>query len=80
MMNVAELIQALSQWDDQTQVHFSHSSGDYWRTQLAPAADSVTQGFVTYSDYHSEDTLITEEGEQYDPETRLIKQPKQGWT
>lgn len=42
-------------------VHHSYSSGDYWRTQLAPAVERVEEKPVKHSGYHNTDQLFDEE-------------------
>ena len=47
--------------DPNAEVHFSYNYGDHWRTQVAPCVDSVSEGLVKYSDYHSMDKLLDED-------------------
>lgn len=56
-MTVAELIEQLQGMNQDAEVHFAHGSGDYWRTVVAPTVDSVSEGYVKYSEYHRMDTL-----------------------
>ncbi len=68
-MKVHELINELSYWDSDLEVHFSYNYGDHWRTIVAPAVTEVEVGKVTYSDYHQMDALVTdneEDGEEED--------------
>jgi tRNA/tmRNA/rRNA uracil-C5-methylase (TrmA/RlmC/RlmD family) len=67
-MKVAELIEMLQQEDQNADVHFSYNYGDHWRTQVAPSVDSVEQGIVEYSSYHSMDKMVDHE-DLYDEET-----------
>ncbi len=68
-MKVHELINELSNYDSDLEVHFSYNYGDHWRTIVAPAVTEVEDGKVTYSDYHQMDALVTdneEDGEEED--------------
>jgi len=60
-MKVAQLIAELQRMDQEADVHFSYCYGDHWRTEVAPTVDSVKQGLVKYSDYHSMDRLMDED-------------------
>jgi len=60
-MLVKDLIERLQDMDPEAAVHFSYNYGDYQRTEVAPAVDSVTEGVVKYSDYHRMDTLLVED-------------------
>jgi hypothetical protein len=51
-MKVQDLIAELSYLPADAEVHFQYSSGDYWRTQVAPKVSSVDLGMVEYSGYH----------------------------
>ena len=64
-MQVKELIEILSRYEQEAEVHFSYNYGDHWRTEVAPAVCQVTDGVVEYSDYHRMDKLVTVE-EDYD--------------
>lgn len=52
-MTVTELINELKQFPAEMEVLFAHSSGDYWRTQLAEEITELEIADVAYSDYHS---------------------------
>jgi len=62
-MKVHELINELSNYDSDLEVHFSYNYGDHWRTIVAPAVTEVEDGKVTYSDYHQMDALVTDNEE-----------------
>ena len=62
-MKVHELINELSNYDSDLEVHFSYNYGDHWRTIVAPAVTEVEDGKVTYSDYHQMDQLVTDNEE-----------------
>lgn len=71
-MKVSELIAELECFDEDAEVHFSFTAGDYWKTQLAPKVRSVTNGTVQYTTYHQGDKLVdsddieeSEEGEEF---------------
>jgi hypothetical protein len=68
-MLVKELIEILSRYEQEAEVHFSYNYGDHWRTEVAPAVCQVTDGVVEYSDYHRMDKLVTDEDECYDEDT-----------
>jgi hypothetical protein len=67
-MQVKELIEILSRYDQEADVHFAYGYGDHWRTQVAPAISQVFDGVVEYSDYHQMDKLIDDE-DCYDEDT-----------
>ena len=60
-MQVFQLIERLMDLDPNAEVHFSYCYGDHWRTEVAPTVDSVKEGLVKYSDYHSMDKLMDED-------------------
>lgn len=63
-MKARELIEKLSSFDPETEVHFAYDYGDYWKTVVAPSVKRVEEGSVKYSGYHRMDTL--QEDEQSD--------------
>ena len=67
-MQVKELIDILSRYDQEADVHFAYGYGDHWRTQVAPAISQVFDGVVEYSDYHQMDKLVEDE-DCYDEDT-----------
>ena len=67
-MKVKDLIEQLGFQDPEAEVHFSYNYGDHWRTQVAPTVDSVEEGVVEYSGYHSMDKMVDDE-DCYDEET-----------
>jgi hypothetical protein len=67
-MKVAELIEMLEGMNQEAEVHFSYNYGDHWRTQVAPEVDTVEEGIVEYSSYHSMDKMVDHE-DLYDEET-----------
>jgi hypothetical protein len=60
-MQVFQLIERLMDLDPNAEVHFSYNYGDHWRTEVAPTVDTVKEGLVKYSDYHSMDRLMDED-------------------
>ena len=62
-MTVNELKEYLEQFDGETEVKLSYSSGDYWRTQVAKDIRSVKEGYTKYSDYHGMDKIDEDEDE-----------------
>jgi hypothetical protein len=75
-MKVSELIAELECYDEDAEVHFSYTSGDYWRTQLAPKVRSVFNGTVQYTTYHQGDKIVDaaeiEEDEDEDHPVRKV--------
>ena len=67
-MKVHELINELSNYDSDLEVHFSYNYGDHWRTIVAPVVTEVEDGKVTYSDYHQMDALVTDNEEDSEEE------------
>ena len=72
-MQVKELIEILSRYDQEADVHFAYGYGDHWRTQVAPAISQVFDGVVEYSDYHQMDKLVEEYDDQFDEETGNLR-------
>ena len=66
-MKVKDLIEQLGYMDQEADVHFSYNYGDHWRTEVAPTVDSVSEGLVKHSEYHSMDKLM-DENEMYEEE------------
>jgi hypothetical protein len=66
-MKVKDLIEQLGYMDQEADVHFSYNYGDHWRTQVAPTVDSVEEGLVKHSAYHSMDKLM-DENDMYEEE------------
>ena len=60
-MTVQELVEILSNYRQDAEVHFSYGAGDHWRTTVAPAVCQIHDGAVQYSDYHRMDTLVDED-------------------
>ena len=73
-MQVKELIEILSRYDQDAEVHYSYGYGDHWRTEVAPAVCQVSVGVVEYSNYHQMDKLVTDEEDCYDEDTGNYKQ------
>jgi hypothetical protein len=74
-MKVSELIAELECYDEDTEVHFSYTSGDYWRTQLAPKVRSVSNGTVQYATYHQGDKIVEsheDDGEEEFPVRNVV--------
>jgi hypothetical protein len=71
-MQVKELIDILSRYDQEADVHFAYGYGDHWRTTVAPAISQVFDGVVEYSDYHQMDKLV-EDDSRYDEDTGNYK-------
>jgi hypothetical protein len=56
-MNVRELKELLSEFDDELEVQFAYNYGDHWQSRVTANVGSASVGHVKYSDYHSMDTL-----------------------
>ncbi len=69
-MNVAELIEELKLMPQDAEVHFQYNYGDHWRTQVAPTVDSVQEGMVEYSSYHSMHKVVDFD---YDDEDETVE-------
>ena len=67
-LTVKDLIEQLECMDPDAYVHFTYNYGDHWRTQVAPVACNVYEGFVEESAYHGMDKVIDDD-EVYDEET-----------
>lgn len=65
-MNVKELIEELRQMDPTAEVHIGYNYGDYWRTTVAPVAETVDEMSVKHSEYHRMDKLTDDEDEGTD--------------
>lgn len=68
-MTVGNLIAALSQHPKNSPVYFSHSSGDYWKTQIAAAINDVQPMKVEWSDYHGKMTVANDDNPEGDENT-----------
>lgn len=51
-MTKAQLIERLEFADDDDEVFILTQSGDYWRTELALPVREVSDGTITWSEYH----------------------------
>lgn len=77
-MKVKELREALQRLEAELaaggmEVLFSHTSGDYWRTQVADAIEYIAEGVVTHSEYHSTDKVVEVD---YDDEGECTPNPE----
>jgi len=68
-MKVRELKDMLNNFDQDAEVHIGYTASDYWRSRLAPKADSVDEEIVVRSDYNSTDKIPKDDSEVYDEET-----------
>jgi hypothetical protein len=68
-MQVKELIEILSRYDQEADVHFAYGYGDHWRTEVAPAVGRVDTGAVVYSEYHRMDKIVENDDSDFDEET-----------
>ena len=53
-MTKAQLIAALEFAEDDDEIFVQVSSGDHWRTQLAQPIRDVSDGTITWSNYHEQ--------------------------
>jgi len=65
-MTVAELVEALSDMDQDAEVKFAYNYGDYWRTEVAADIHDVDEGTVTHSGYHRMDKTVDEDDDRFD--------------
>jgi hypothetical protein len=70
-MKVSELIEQLSHYDEDAEVHMAYGAGDYWRTTLAPKVMRVFEGEVVHTDYHDTDKLVVSDPDE-DDEVRTV--------
>lgn len=68
-MTVAELKQHLSFFPDDKEVVIASTSGDYWGTTIGKNVSDVSDGIVTWSEYHQTNKVVDEENlYRYDKE------------
>lgn len=51
-MKVKDLIEALSNMDEDAEVYYAYPAGDYWHTTIAGAVETLDEGYVKHSGYH----------------------------
>lgn len=71
-MKVKELMEALSRYNADDEVHFAYPANDYWRNTLAPAVSRVEVGEVAFSGYHRCDQLPESERDADDAPRRPV--------
>lgn len=57
-MKVKELIALLQKESPESDVHYSYPSGDYWRSQLAPAVSRIKTEIIIHSGYHDKPQVV----------------------
>jgi len=62
-MKVSELIELLSDMDQDADVHFCYDYNDYWRTTVAPKVGQVFEADIAYSEYHRMPILVEYAGD-----------------
>ena len=62
-MKVSELIELLSDMDQDADVHFCYDYNDHWRTTVAPKVGQVFEADITYSEYHRMPKLVEDAGD-----------------
>jgi hypothetical protein len=60
-MTVQQIIDALSQFDPDTEVMTAAPSHDYWGTVTANKVGTIDTANVTYSDYHNTHKVVDDE-------------------
>jgi len=63
-MKVKELINALENMDEESEVQFSYNYGDHWRTQVASKIRDVEEEQVEWSDYHCMNRVLDEDDDR----------------
>ena len=53
-------------------VMFAYPSGDYWRTEVAEAVESVRTKEVTYSEYHQKHEVADDEDSDNDADVYRV--------
>lgn len=75
-MTVQELIENLEylkeEYGADTEVMFSYTYPDYWKSQVADTIREVDVKAVTYSDYHRKHKLLNEDLENYGEQVIII--------
>ena len=75
-MTVQELIENLEylkeEYGEDTEVMFSNTYPDYWKSQVADTIREVDVKAVTYSDYHRKHKLLNEDLENYGEQVIVI--------
>ena len=69
-MTAQELIEILTDLDPETEIYVQHTSGDYWKTQLASPVEDGDLGKITHSSYHNQNKVVEDEGD-YDDDTEV---------
>lgn len=65
-MTVKELIEKLSEFDEDSEVGFSYKFGDYWNTTVVATAAYVEEHQTRWSEYHKLNRLVHDEDDYYD--------------
>ena len=65
-MKVSELIEELSNFDGDMEVHFAYDYGDHWHSQVAPKVKNAEEGYVKFSDYHRMPKVIEQSEDDYE--------------
>ena len=63
-MKVSELIEELSCYDEDAEVHIAYLAGDYWKSTLAPKVMTVSNGLVQFATYHQSDKLVASSADE----------------
>lgn len=74
-MTKIELIEALSDFNDDMEIKFSYNYGDYWNTKVANNINNIDIQRIKYSSYHGMDKIVIEdenEDEDNDNEEVII--------
>jgi hypothetical protein len=65
-MKVKELIDALSNMDEDAEVFYAYPAGDYWHTTIAGAVQTLDEGYVKHSGYHEKMVVADAEDDAED--------------
>jgi hypothetical protein len=63
-MTVKELIEKLSEFDADQEVHIAYNYGDHWRTMVAPHVREVEEAEVKWSEYHSMPKIADDDADE----------------
>lgn len=64
-MKVRELIEELQRMDEEMDVEFVYDYGDHCHTNVTEKVRFVEEAKVTWSEYHRQNRLVSDEDEEY---------------
>ena len=71
-MTVAELVETLKSFDQDTEVVFSYNYGDHSRTQVAQKVRCVEDRMAVHSSYHNMDMIVDQEDEDDVTDAKMV--------